>query len=146
MTVSGRAEGLCRGYRRLAGSARCGFRRQTGHLNAASGGRWMRKEAAPVRVKLRNRCGTDCPGCRERNGIPLHTRARGAEGAKGRSGAFSGCTADFCRTTAVYNGGTACRNHCRHPAFWSAPEPEARSRPGTAPGAVCARTTVKPQQ
>lgn len=59
VAVSGGAEGLCRGYRRLAGSAWCGFRRQTGYLNASGGGRWMRKEAAPVRVKLRNRCGTD---------------------------------------------------------------------------------------
>ena len=37
VTVSGGMEGLCRGYRRLAGTARCGFRRQTGHLNAAGG-------------------------------------------------------------------------------------------------------------
>ena len=100
-----------------------------------AGGTGAGQAAQPVRDGLTRLQGTE--------GMPLHSRARGAEGAKGRSGAFSGCTADFCRTTAVYNGGTACRNHCRHPAFWSAPEPEARSRPGTAPGAVCARTTVK---
>ena len=45
VTVSGGAEGLCRGYRRLAGSAWCAFRRQTGHLNAAGG---------------RHRCGSSC--------------------------------------------------------------------------------------
>ena len=45
MTVSGGMEGLCRGYRRLAGSAWCGFRRQAGHLNAAGG---------------RHRCGSSC--------------------------------------------------------------------------------------
>ena len=45
VTVSGGMEGLCRGYRRLAGSAWCGFRRQTGHLNAAGG---------------RHRCGSSC--------------------------------------------------------------------------------------
>ena len=35
------------------------------------------------------------------------------------------------------------RNTFRCTTLFPAPEPEARSRPGTAPGAVCARTTVK---
>ena len=52
VTVSGGMEGLCRGYRRLAGSAWCGFRRQTGHLNAAA--------EADGYGRRRHRCGVSC--------------------------------------------------------------------------------------
>ena len=52
VTVSGGMEGLCRGYRRLAGSARCGFRRLAGHLNAAA--------EADGYGRRRHRCGSSC--------------------------------------------------------------------------------------